>query len=47
MLLICAALATIFIIINQLNSDNKEKVMSDYCKIECKESILRQHKFCC
>ncbi len=27
--------------------DNKAKVMNEYCKLECKQNILKKHKFCC
>jgi len=30
-----------------LSYDNTEKVMSDYCKVECKRNIQRNYKFCC
>lgn len=30
-----------------LSRDNKEKVMKEYCRLECKQNVSKKHKFCC
>lgn len=27
--------------------DNREKVIKEYCRLECKQNVLKKHKFCC
>jgi hypothetical protein len=47
MFLIGVLLITAITAMSLLNGNNKEKVMSDFCKVECKQNIQRNHKFCC
>lgn len=42
-LLIIAGIA----VMGMLSSDNREKVMDDFCKVECKQNIRGKYKFCC
>ncbi len=30
-----------------LTGDRKAKVMKEYCELECKQDIVKKHKFCC
>lgn len=34
-------------IMELLSTDNREKVMNDFCNMECKQSIKKKYKFCC
>lgn len=34
-------------IMSLMGSDNREKVLSDFYKFECKQNIQRKYKFCC
>lgn len=31
----------------KLQSDNSEKVMKEFCDLECKKNINNKYKFCC
>jgi galactitol-specific phosphotransferase system IIC component len=30
-----------------LGGDSKEKVMNDFCNLECKQNIQKKYTFCC
>lgn len=47
MLLIGVLLVAAITAMGLLFGDNSEKVMSDFCKAECKQDIRRKYKFCC
>lgn len=34
-------------LINLLGTNDMQRVMKDFCKIECKQSIKSKYKFCC
>ncbi|AFQ44895.1 hypothetical protein Desmer_3008 [Desulfosporosinus meridiei DSM 13257] len=34
-------------IMELLGTDKREKVMNDFCNMECKQSIKKKYKFCC
>ena len=44
MIIIGVFLIAAIAVISMLSGDNREKVMNDYCTVECKQNILRKHK---
>jgi hypothetical protein len=47
MLLIGALLLVVIATTSLIGNDNSEKVMRDFCKVECKQNIKGKYKFCC
>jgi len=47
MLFIGVLLIADIAVMSLLDRNNGEKVMNDYCKLECKQNIQNKHKFCC
>ena len=47
MLLIGVLLIAAIAAMSTLSSDNREKVINDFCKVECKNDVQRKYKFCC
>lgn len=47
MLVIGILLIAVISIVSLLSIDNTEKVMTDFCRVECKQNIQRKYKFCC
>ena len=47
MLIILLFLIIPAILLFILDSNNKEKVMDEFCRLECKQNIKSKYKFCC
>lgn len=47
MLLIGILLTAAIAGMSYFGSDTREKVMNEFCNIECKQNIQSKYKFCC
>ena len=47
MILMSLLLFGFIIALCALGNDNSEKVMNEFCKLECKSNIHGKYKFCC
>ena len=47
MLFIVVLFIAAIAVMGLFGSDNRKKVLEDFCKVECKQDIKRQYRFCC
>jgi hypothetical protein len=47
MLFIVILIVLLIGVICLLDGNNKEKVMDDYCRLECIQDVKSKYKYCC